>query len=78
MATQHETELYKLELDRFGFYTLTRKRDGATAFFQGDEASLWSRNMALIKAIDFGDGSVNSLDGSFNSLCSGYDDMARL
>lgn len=69
---RHETERYRLEDDRHGFFTLTRKADNATAFFQGDDADLWERNMRSLEGEKvWPDGT--SFDRSFNCLCDGYD-----
>lgn len=74
--TRHETNAYKLECDRFGFYTLTRKHDGASAFFQGDDANFWDRNMkADYDEADYDEERANQ---SFDCLCSGYDDVLEL
>lgn len=79
MSIIHETKAYRLETDRFGFYTLTRLSDGFDAFFQGDDASLWERNMASLLAIESRGGwrSTGSLDRSFDFLCSGYDEILQ-
>lgn len=74
--TRQETDAYKLERDRFGFYTLTRKHDGASAFFQGDDANLWDRNMDAIEHCHANDES--RLNSTFDCLCSGYDDVLEL
>ena len=71
--TRQETAAYRLESDRFGFYTLTRLSDGASAFFQGDDADLWSRNMEAIERC-LGDDEAK-LASTFDCLCSGYDDI---
>ena len=74
MFTTHTiTDAYKLETDRFGFYKLTRLCDGASAFFQGDDADLWSRNMEAIERC-LSDNEPR-LVASFDCLCSGYDDI---
>lgn len=75
MSIRHETSSYKLEEDRFGFFTLTRKVDGWSAFFQGDDASLWERNMSAIEGIKDWAHPAWTLDTSFDFLCSGYDQI---
>lgn len=77
MYTRHETEKYRLQTDRFGFYVLTRKADNASAFFQDDDATLWNRNMTAIEAVKIWNAG-NSLDGSFDFLCSGYDEILQV
>ncbi len=73
--TRHETARYKLVSTGYGF-ELIRSADAATAFFQGDDADLWERNMTALEAIkDWRAG--NSLDASFDFLCSGYDEILR-
>jgi hypothetical protein len=75
LPIDYETEAYALGVDRFGHYELTRKSDGASAYFQGDDADLWTRNMRAICQ-------VHSLecarDKSFDCLCSGYDDVLEV
>ena len=73
MFTHTITAAYKLESDRFGFYKLTRLSDGASAFFQGDDAQLWSRNMDAIERCHADD--EPRLVETFDCLCSGYDDI---
>lgn len=74
LHTRHVTASYRLDAHRFGCYELVRLADGATAFFQGDDAALWERNMDAIEGIkEWNVG--NSLDQSFDFLCSGYDDI---
>lgn len=65
------TTRYSLHADHFGNYTLKRRADSASAFFQGDDADLWSRNMEALLASP----ALHNLDKSFNFLCSGYDDI---
>ena len=75
MAIRHETGSYRLETERNAlFFTLTRKSDGASAFFQGDDAGLWLRNMDAIEGVKTWNAG-NTLDKSFDFLCSGYDDI---
>ena len=74
MFTRYETSAYRLTTDRHGFYELIRKADGKSAFFHGDDADLWSRNMDSIESIKTWNAN-NSLDRSFDFLCSGYDDI---
>jgi hypothetical protein len=76
-TVQHETARYCLSMDRFGNYELTRKSDGASAYFQDDDARLWDDNMEAIVGIEVrGEWTAgNSLDKSFDFLCSGYDDI---
>lgn len=71
--TRQKTAAYHLESDRFGFYVLTRLSDGASAFFQGDDADLWRRNMDAIERTHADD--VARLNATFDCLCSGYDDI---
>lgn len=77
--TVHKTSRYTLERDRFGNYLLTRHEgvDPARihqAYFQGDDARLWEHNMDAIQGVkDWRAG--NTLDKSFDFLCSGYDDI---
>lgn len=70
--TRHETDAYSLTSHDWGCYLLSRKSDGASAFFQGDDADLWERNMDALEAVKEWPAG-NSLDQSFNFLCSGYD-----
>lgn len=77
MATRHETKAYRLESDRFGFFTLTRLGDGASAFFQGDDATLWDRDMTAIEGVKVWNAG-NTLDKSFDFLCSGYDEILEI
>lgn len=75
---RQETAAYRLESDRFGFFILTRKSDGKSAFFQGDDADLWSRNMAAIEhcfGYDKADYDEELANQIFDCLCSGYDDI---
>jgi len=71
--TAHLTDRYHLEVDRMGFYKLTRSEDGAEAYFQGDDAILWDRNMTAIETCH--EDSEPALNRSFNCLCEGYDDV---
>lgn len=76
MFLEHETSRYSLHFDRIGNFVLKRRSDGAEAFFQGDDAQLWLRNIDALAAIDAaGWGPNNSFDKSFDTLCSGYDDV---
>jgi hypothetical protein len=70
---RHETAAYKLMQLPYGF-VLTRKTDGASAFFQGDDAALWHSNMDAIEGIKTWNAG-NTLDKSFDFLCSGYDEV---
>jgi hypothetical protein len=74
MFIRHETDKYRLASDRFGHFTLPRKSDGATVYFQGDDASLWDRNMTAIESIKKWNAG-NSLDKSFDFLCDGYEEL---
>lgn len=77
MATRHETDRYRLETQGNGlFATLTRKGDGASTCFQGDDSahvlatlegleSTWLENTA-------------KLDEMFNYMCSQYDGVLQL
>jgi hypothetical protein len=70
-----ETANYRLETQGSGlFFTLTRKADNASAFFQDDDAALWARNMDALERIPFW-APGNSFDRSFDVLCSGYDEI---
>jgi hypothetical protein len=51
-----------------------RKSDARRAFFQGDDADLWQRNMEAIEGITQWNAG-NTPDNSFDFLCSGYDDV---
>jgi hypothetical protein len=73
---RHETSAYRLATDRFGFYYLTRLSDNASVFFQGDDADLWERNMDAIEGVKTWNAG-NTLDKSFDFLCSGYDDILK-
>jgi hypothetical protein len=74
LRIDYETARYALSVNRFGDYHLTRKSDGASAYFQGDDADLWTYNMRALCR-------VHSLevarDDHFDCLCSGYDDVLR-
>ena len=74
LPIDYETNQYALSVDRFGHYELTRKVGGKSAYFQGDDADLWTHNMRAICQ-------VHSLyaarDKSFDILCHGYDDMLQ-
>jgi hypothetical protein len=75
MAIRCETDAYRLESERNGlWYTLTRKIDGTSAFFQDDDADLWQRNMDSLESITDWK-TTNTFEQSFNFLCSGYDDV---
>ena len=71
--TRHETPAYKLVQLPYGF-ELTCKSDARRAFFQGDDAGTWHHNMDAIEGIKTWNAG-NSLDKSFDYLCSGYDDI---
>jgi hypothetical protein len=77
---QHETSSYSLHSDQFGGYTLKRRADGASAYFQGDDARLWSRNIEAILDVYEKGGFKDEpgLDRSFDFLCSGYDDVLEV
>ena len=78
MAThfiRHETAAYRLTSLGYG-YELVRKSDARRAFFQGDDAQLWSDNMDSIEGIKQWNAG-NTLDKSFDFLCSGYDEILR-
>ncbi len=74
MHIRHETSNYVLSQDHHGFFQLVRKNDGASLFFQGDDAELWERNMTALEGIAQWNAG-NTLDKSFNFLCDGYDDL---
>lgn len=75
----HETARYSLHFDRIGNYTLVRRADKASHYFQGDDARLWDRNMEAILDLDASKSWApgHSLDTSFDFLCSGYDDILK-
>jgi hypothetical protein len=77
---EHRTSHYSLREDRFGNFTLTRRSDRASQYFQGDDADLWRRNIDAIVSIDRRNawGTNNSFDASFDCLCSGYDDVLEV
>lgn len=67
MNIEHDSDLYRLERDRFGFFTLTRKSDGATQFFQSqDDCDLWDRNLRTMRQ-------GKAPPASFDGLCASYD-----
>lgn len=68
-----ETNAYTWQQVKGGC-TLTRNADNKSAFFQGDDADLWYRNLNAIEAIKRTP-QMQSLAQSFNFLCSGYDDI---
>lgn len=70
--TRHETASYKLECDRIGNYLLTRKSDGATCYFQGEDGDVWSYNMYALEGVQQWKAG-NTLDKSFDFIASGYD-----
>lgn len=73
--TRHETKRYSLIQHKIPFsFTLGRKVDGASAFFQGDDANLWDDNMSAIEGIKIWRAG-NTLGKSFDFLCSGYDEV---
>jgi hypothetical protein len=74
-AIRHETDNYRLETERNGLcITLTRKRDGKSAFFQNtDDTSLWLRNIDAIEKTHRSDSL--RLDRTFDFLCTSYDDL---
>jgi len=74
-AIRQETAAYRLESERSNglWYTLTRKSDGATGFFQGDDADLWDRNMDAVERCNADN--EQRLNETFDCLCSGYDDI---
>lgn len=71
-----KTERYALSQDRFGHFRLTRKTDNASAYFMGDDADLWERNMTAIEGIKDWPES-NPPERSFDFLCSGYDEILQ-
>lgn len=73
--TRHETEAYKLTQLPYGF-ELMRKSDARRSFFQGDDADTWRRNMDSIEGIKQWNAG-NTLDKSFDFLCSGYDEILQ-
>jgi hypothetical protein len=77
MFIRHGTGRYILSEDRHGFFHLHRIADGASAFFQGDDADLWDRNMRSLEGVKQWNAG-NSLDRSFDFLCSGYDDLLKV
>lgn len=77
IAIRHETGEYRLTHETFGCFLLTRKADGASAFFQDEDADLWDRNMSALETIKaWAPG--NSLDQSFNFLCDGYAEVLEV
>lgn len=74
--TRHETASYRLVSTGYGF-ELVRLSDNASAFFQGDDANLWESNMAAIEGVQTWNAG-NALDGSFDFLCSGYDEVLKV
>lgn len=72
---RQETATYRLWQLPYGF-ELMRKSDARRAFFQGDDADLWEANMISIEGIKQWNAG-NTLDKSFDCLCSGYDDVLQ-
>lgn len=79
MSIIHATNAYRLTDFGYGV-ELKRLSDGATGFFQGDDATLWRDNMDAIIGIELRHEwrAGNSLDKSFDCLCSGYDDVLEI
>lgn len=73
MFVHMETERYRLSTDYMGFYELVRLADNASAYFQGEDADLWRRNMSALEAT-YGDDEAG-LTRSFDFLCEGYDEI---
>lgn len=73
MFKHMETDRYILNTDRMGFFELIRVMDGASLYFQGDDAQLWCRNMEAIEATHADD--EVALERSFDFLCEGYDEL---
>ena len=74
MLVKHETDNYRLTSRRLGFCMLVRKADGASAFFQDDDAALWERNLSALQSIKSWSEN-DSLDKSFDLICEGYDEI---
>ena len=74
--TMMETESYILNKHEFASCELIRKADGASTFFQGDDFDLWSDNMSAIERCYKDD--ETGLIGSFNFMCSGYDEILHV
>lgn len=75
MFKRMETFRYTLNQDRMGFFELIRHADGASAYFQGDDADLWRRNMNTLEYTNANDD--KRLRHAFNFLCEGYDGVLR-
>jgi hypothetical protein len=73
MNIRMETRRYSLWEDRIGHFKLVRLSDGAEAYFQGEDADLWRRNMDAIEATHADNEAT--LNRSFNTLCEGYDEI---
>lgn len=73
MFTHTETDRYRLSFDAMGFVELFRKADGASAYFQGDDAALWWRNLDAMEKTHADD--EPALIRSFDFLCEGYDEV---
>jgi hypothetical protein len=61
-------------------FELIRNADNASAYFQGDDAYLWDRNILALDKIENsarGWCAGNSFTQSFDFLCSGYDDVLK-
>lgn len=74
--TRHETARYRLVSTGYGF-ELVRIADNASAFFQGEDATLWESNIAALEKIEAKNGWApgNTFDATFDHLCSGYDEI---
>jgi hypothetical protein len=69
---EHVSNSYKLESDSLG-YSLTRWADGKSAYFQGDDAVIWRRELAgLLRRC--GD-DAGRFSRACDLVCSDYDDV---
>ena len=68
-----ETENYTLDCDRFGNYVLTRKSDRASAYFQGDDAWAWDREIAALCRAKH-----CMRDELFDAIASEYDEVLEV
>lgn len=71
MYLHTETDRYRLSSDRMSFFELRRLSDDASAYFQGDDAALWRRNMDWLESTH--EGSPETFERAFHGLCESYD-----
>jgi hypothetical protein len=73
MHTYYETVFYRARQDRFGNGEIVRVSDGASVFFQGEDARAFDESLGDLEARFPHNIGSPEFESAFNELCSEYE-----